>query len=72
MLRQLQPWHANLEKRQVKSPKVYFRDTGLLHYLLGVRNEKELWTSSVRLIWCDCAARPMLTIVSRASWVSTI
>ncbi len=44
MLRQLQPWHANLKKRQVKSPKVYFRDTGLLHYLLGVRNEKELWT----------------------------
>ena len=44
MLRQLQPWHANLKKRQVKSPKVYFRDTGLLHYLLGVRTEKELWT----------------------------
>ena len=38
------PWHANLKKRQVKSPKVYFRDTGLLHYLLGVRTEKELWT----------------------------
>jgi len=42
MLRQLQPWHANLKKRQVKSPKVYFRDTGLLHYLLGVRTEKNL------------------------------
>lgn len=36
MVRQLQPWHANLGKRQVKSPKVYFRDTGLLHALLGV------------------------------------
>jgi predicted AAA+ superfamily ATPase len=35
MLRQLQPWHENLSKRQVKSPKVYFRDTGLLHSLLG-------------------------------------
>jgi predicted AAA+ superfamily ATPase len=34
MLRQLQPWHENLSKRQVKSPKVYFRDTGLLHSLL--------------------------------------
>lgn len=44
MMRQLQPWHANLKKRQVKSPKVYFRDTGLLHYLLGLRTEKELWT----------------------------
>jgi len=36
MLRQLQPWHANLAKRQIKSPKVYIRDTGLLHSLLGV------------------------------------
>lgn len=36
MVRQLQPWHANLGKRQVKSPKVYFRDSGLLHALLNV------------------------------------
>jgi uncharacterized protein len=37
MARQLQPWHENLKKRQVKSPKVYFRDSGLLHQLLGIR-----------------------------------
>ena len=42
MVRQLQPWYANLGKRQVKSPKVYLRDTGLLHYLLGIRSEQEL------------------------------
>jgi predicted AAA+ superfamily ATPase len=36
MVRQLQPWHANLGKRQIKSPKVYIRDTGLLHSLLGI------------------------------------
>ena len=42
MLRQLRPWFANLGKRQVKSPKVYFRDTGLLHYLLGIKTEDEL------------------------------
>ena len=36
MVRQLQPWHQNLGKRQVKSPKIYFRDTGLLHTLMGV------------------------------------
>lgn len=36
MLRQLQPWHANLGKRQVKAPKLYFRDTGLLHALMGI------------------------------------
>lgn len=42
MLRQLQPWHANLSKRQVKAPKVYVRDSGLLHQLLGIRTDKEL------------------------------
>jgi predicted AAA+ superfamily ATPase len=42
MVRQLQPWHENLGKRQVKSPKIYFRDTGLLHALAGIRNEAEL------------------------------
>jgi uncharacterized protein len=42
MIRQLIPWHANLKKRQVKAPKIYFRDTGLLHQLLGIRTEKEL------------------------------
>jgi len=36
MLRQLQPWFANLGKRQVKAPKLYFRDSGLLHALLGI------------------------------------
>jgi len=42
MIRQLQPWHANLKKRQVKAPKIYLRDTGLLHQLLGIRLEKDL------------------------------
>ncbi len=42
MVRQLQPWHANLGKRQVKAPKIYFRDSGLLHTLMGVRSAAEL------------------------------
>lgn len=42
MIRQLAPWYANLKKRQLKSPKIYLRDTGLLHQLLGVMSEKEL------------------------------
>lgn len=42
MVRQLQPWHANLKKRQVKSPKVFFRDSGMLHNLLGIRGDREL------------------------------
>lgn len=44
MVRQLQPWHENLGKRQVKSPKIYFRDTGLLHALMGVKTLAELVT----------------------------
>ncbi len=42
MIRQLQPWFANVSKRQVKAPKVYLRDTGLLHALLGVETERDL------------------------------
>jgi uncharacterized protein len=42
MVRLLQPWVANLGKRQVKTPKVYLRDTGILHYLLGIRSADEL------------------------------
>ena len=38
MVRQLQPWHVNVAKRQVKAPKVYFRDTGLLHSLLDLQS----------------------------------
>ena len=42
MIRQLPPYHANIGKRQVKSPKVYLRDSGVLHQLLGIGTEKEL------------------------------
>ena len=42
MVRQLRPWHENLAKRQVKAPKVYLRDSGLLHNLLGIRTHKNL------------------------------
>jgi uncharacterized protein len=36
MVRQLQPWHENLGKRQVKAPKIYLSDSGVLHSLLGL------------------------------------
>jgi hypothetical protein len=42
LVRQLRPWHANLGKRQVKSPKVYLADSGLLHTALGVRGAEDL------------------------------
>ena len=42
MVRQLQPYHVNIAKRQVKAPKIYVRDSGLLHQLLGIESEKAL------------------------------
>ena len=42
VVRQLPPWHENISKRQVKAPKVYIADSGLLHALLGIGMEMEL------------------------------
>jgi len=43
VVRQLLPWFENIGKRQVKSPKIYVRDSGLLHALLGIRAATDLW-----------------------------
>src|SRR4029077_8757040 len=42
IVRQLPPWFENLSKRQVKAPKVFVRDSGLLHTLLGIANQRNL------------------------------
>ena len=42
MIRRLQPWHVNISKRLVKSPKVYIRDTGILHALLAIDSYEQL------------------------------
>ena len=42
MVRQLPPWFENIGKRQVKSPKIYLRDSGLLHALLSIANQRDL------------------------------
>ena len=42
MVRALKPWSANLGKRQVKSPKIYIRDSGMLHQLLDIGTRTEL------------------------------
>ncbi len=44
MIRLLQPWHANLGKRLVKRPKLYVRDSGLLHSLQAIETERDLMT----------------------------
>ena len=42
VVRQLQPWHENIGKRQVRSPKVYIGDSGILHALLGLTSRADL------------------------------
>ncbi|MGK0309219.1 MAG: putative AAA+ superfamily ATPase [Lentimonas sp.] len=42
MIRQLHPWFANVKKRLVKRPKLYFRDSGLFHALIGIEDERDL------------------------------
>jgi predicted AAA+ superfamily ATPase len=42
MVRQLSPWHENIAKRQVKAPKIFIHDSGLLHSLLDIRDFRQL------------------------------
>jgi predicted AAA+ superfamily ATPase len=44
----LSPWHANLSKRIVKTPKLYFYDTGLVAYLLGIKKGGDVQTSTYK------------------------
>jgi hypothetical protein len=48
LIRRLQPYHANVKQRLVKAPKVYLRDSGILHYLLGIGTADQLLTSPGR------------------------
>jgi uncharacterized protein len=64
MVRQLAPWHENLRKRQVKAPKVYLRDSGMLHALLGIPNRRELeYHPKVGASWEGYAVEEVLKAV---------
>ncbi len=68
MIRLLQPWFANIGKRQVKSPKVYFRDAGILHYFYGVGSVDELFKHpSVGASWEGFAMEQVIE-TQRALW----
>lgn len=45
MIRELKPWHSNIKKRQVKSSKIYFRDSGILHALMRIHTLDDLYTN---------------------------
>ena len=47
LVRRLEPWHANVKKRLVKSPRYYVRDSGILHRLLGINSYDELLSNPV-------------------------
>jgi len=64
MVRQLQPFHVNIRKRQVKAPKTYIRDSGLLHQLLGIDTLKTLMTHpKVGASWEGFVIEQVLTAV---------
>jgi predicted AAA+ superfamily ATPase len=48
LVRKLMPYYSNIGKRIVKSPKIYMRDTGLLHFFLNIRDQKTLRVSPAR------------------------
>lgn len=67
MIRQLQPWFENIGKRQVKAPKVYFRDSGLLHGLLSLADLPGLLAHPrVGASWEGFALEQMLRLVRPA------
>lgn len=67
MIRQLQPWYENIGKRQVKTPKIYFRDSGLLHSLLDIRDwHALLGHPKVGASWEGYALEQTLQIVQPA------
>lgn len=63
VVRQLRPWHINIKKRQVKSPKIYIRDSGILHNLLNTITRKQLFSHfKVGASWEGFAIEQILSI----------
>jgi hypothetical protein len=61
LIRRLPPFYANIQKRLVKAPKIYWRDSGLLHALLGLTPEADLWAQPwVGASWEGCVIEQIL------------
>jgi hypothetical protein len=64
LIRKLPPYFVNIGKRLVKSPKVYFRDSGLLHYFLGIHEPKLLDVHPLRgASWEGCVLEQMIGLL---------
>ena len=68
LVRRLQPYHANLKKRLVKSPKVYFRDSGILHALLGIVSFEQLLGHPARGASWEGLAIEQLVNLAPSTW----
>jgi predicted AAA+ superfamily ATPase len=67
MVRQLQPFHTNLKKRLVKSPKIFIRDSGILHALMGIKSLQELMGHSILgMSWEGFCIEQILCQIPRA------
>jgi len=65
MLRIVSPWFENISKRQVKSPKLYFRDTGILYTLLGISTQEQLETHpKLGAFWEGFALEEIIRVMS--------
>ena len=65
MVRQLQPWYENLGKRQVKAPKIFLRDSGLLHALLNLPDSRTLHSyPRVGASWEGFAVEQILGVIN--------
>ncbi len=66
MVRQLMPWHVNVSKRLVKSPKIYLRDSGIFHTLQSINTMQELRTNpKIGASWEGFALEEMVSILGK-------
>ncbi len=66
MVRQLQPWFQNISKRQIKSSKIYFNDSGVFHYFLDIHDKKALLTNpKLGASWEGFAINSLISIIKK-------
>lgn len=66
MIRQLMPWHANVSKRLVKSPKIYLRDSGIFHALQSINTMQELRSNpKIGASWEGFALEEMVSMLGK-------
>ena len=63
VIRQLLPWFANIKKRQVRSPKIYIRDTGILHALLFLKNDQVLSHPKLGASWEGFILEQLISLI---------